>query len=124
MLNGMNLADEKALPALQLLIEGNSLRSTERITGVAINALMKLSGKGWREVRNAHSPSPNPAGPFVLSCVHARFDCLLRGFRNPRARFRHSPSELPFPDTQAKRQIGLPSGSAWAARQVPAFPNA
>src|SRR5947199_6921482 len=28
--------------ALQLLIEGNSLRSTERITGVDINTLMKL----------------------------------------------------------------------------------
>ena len=38
----MNLADEKALLALQLLIEGNSLRSTERITGVDINTLLKL----------------------------------------------------------------------------------
>ena len=38
----MNLADEKALLALQLFIEGNSLRSTERITGVDINTLMKL----------------------------------------------------------------------------------
>jgi transposase-like protein len=38
----MNLADEKALLALQLFVEGNSLRSTERITGVAINTLMKL----------------------------------------------------------------------------------
>ena len=38
----MNLADEKALLALQLFVEGNSLRSTERITGVDINTLMKL----------------------------------------------------------------------------------
>jgi transposase-like protein/IS1 family transposase len=38
----MNLADEKARLALKLLIEGNSLRSTERITGVDINTLMKL----------------------------------------------------------------------------------
>lgn len=41
-LDGMTLADEKALLALQLLIEGNSLSSTERITGVDINTLMKL----------------------------------------------------------------------------------
>jgi transposase-like protein/IS1 family transposase len=42
LIEDMNLADEKALLALQLLIEGNSLRSTERITGVDINTLMKL----------------------------------------------------------------------------------
>jgi transposase-like protein len=42
LIDDMNLADEKALLALQLLIEGNSLRSTERITGVDINTLMKL----------------------------------------------------------------------------------
>ena len=38
----MNLADQKALLALKLMVEGNSLRSTERITGVDINTLMKL----------------------------------------------------------------------------------
>jgi len=38
----MNLADEKVLLALKLMVEGNSLRSTERITGVDINTLMKL----------------------------------------------------------------------------------
>jgi hypothetical protein len=38
----MNLGDEKALLALRLFVEGNSLRSTERITGVDINTLMKL----------------------------------------------------------------------------------
>ena len=32
----------KGLLALQLFVEGNSLRSTERITGVDINTLMKL----------------------------------------------------------------------------------
>jgi transposase-like protein/IS1 family transposase len=42
LIEDMNLADEKALPALQLFVEGNSLRSTERITGVDINTLMKL----------------------------------------------------------------------------------
>ena len=38
----MSLAAEKALLALQLFVEGNSLRSAERITGVDINTLMKL----------------------------------------------------------------------------------
>jgi transposase-like protein len=38
----MNLADEKIVLALRLLIEGKSLRSTARITGVDINTLMKL----------------------------------------------------------------------------------
>jgi transposase-like protein/IS1 family transposase len=42
LIEDMNLADEKALLALQLFVEGNSLRSTERITGVDINTLMKL----------------------------------------------------------------------------------
>jgi transposase-like protein/IS1 family transposase len=42
LISDMILSDEKALLALQLLIEGNSLRSTSRITGVDINTLMKL----------------------------------------------------------------------------------
>src|ERR1039457_763555 len=42
LIEDMNLADKKALLALQLFVEGNSLRSTERITGVDINTLMKL----------------------------------------------------------------------------------
>jgi hypothetical protein len=42
LIEGMNLADEKALLALKLMVDGNSLRRTERITGVEINTLMKL----------------------------------------------------------------------------------
>jgi transposase-like protein/IS1 family transposase len=42
MLDGMNLDDEKALLALQLMVEGNSLRSIQRVTGIDINTLMKL----------------------------------------------------------------------------------
>jgi len=38
----MYIAQEKAALALQLLIEGNSLRSTQRITGLDINTLMSL----------------------------------------------------------------------------------
>jgi transposase-like protein len=50
----MNLADEKALLALQLFVEGNSLRSTERITGVDINTADEALGSRWREVREGH----------------------------------------------------------------------
>ncbi|MGI8741772.1 MAG: IS1 family transposase [Bryobacteraceae bacterium] len=42
MLGDMYVSEEKALLALQLLIEGNSIRSTERITGVDKNTIMKL----------------------------------------------------------------------------------
>jgi transposase-like protein/IS1 family transposase len=42
LLGGMRVDEEKAILALKLLLEGNSLRSTERITGVNINTLMKL----------------------------------------------------------------------------------
>jgi lambda repressor-like predicted transcriptional regulator len=38
----MTVADDKALLALQLLIEGNSIRSTERIAGIDRNTIMKL----------------------------------------------------------------------------------
>ncbi len=39
---GMNISEEKALLALQLLVEGNSIRSTERITNLDRNTIMKL----------------------------------------------------------------------------------
>jgi hypothetical protein len=38
----MYLSEEKALMALQLLIEGNSIRSTMRVTGVDGNTIMKM----------------------------------------------------------------------------------
>jgi transposase-like protein/IS1 family transposase len=41
-LGGMYLPIEKAVHCLNLLLEGCSLRSTERLTGVDINTLMKL----------------------------------------------------------------------------------
>jgi transposase-like protein len=41
-LDSMYLPIEKAVQCIQQLIEGSSLRSTERITGVNINTLMKL----------------------------------------------------------------------------------
>src|SRR5713226_8950133 len=40
-LGEMYVSEEKALLALQLLIEGNSIRSTERITAVDRNTIMK-----------------------------------------------------------------------------------
>jgi transposase-like protein/IS1 family transposase len=41
-LGEMYVSEEKALMALQLLIEGNSIRSTMRITGVDGNTIMKM----------------------------------------------------------------------------------
>jgi IS1 family transposase/transposase-like protein len=41
-LDSMYISQEKAMLALQLLIEGNSLRSTQRITRLDINTLMSL----------------------------------------------------------------------------------
>ncbi len=41
-LGAMNIPQEKACFALQLLIEGNSIRSTERLTGIDRNTIMKL----------------------------------------------------------------------------------
>jgi hypothetical protein len=38
----MTLPEDKALLCLQLLVEGNSLRSIQRITGVHKNTLMNL----------------------------------------------------------------------------------
>jgi transposase-like protein/IS1 family transposase len=41
-LDGMYLPIETAELCIALLVEGNSLRSTERLTGISINTLMKL----------------------------------------------------------------------------------
>ena len=41
-LGEMYIPEEKAILALQLLIEGNSIRSTERITGLDRNTIMKV----------------------------------------------------------------------------------
>jgi transposase-like protein len=46
----------KGLLALQLFVEGNSLRSTERITGVDIKYPHEALGEGGREVRKTHGP--------------------------------------------------------------------
>jgi transposase-like protein/IS1 family transposase len=42
LLGPMTVDEEKALLALQLLVEGNSIRSTERITGIDRNTIMRL----------------------------------------------------------------------------------
>ena len=38
----MTVSEEKALLAIQLLVEGNSIRSTERIVGIDRNTIMRL----------------------------------------------------------------------------------
>ena len=41
-LGEMYVSEEKALLALQMLVEGNSIRSTQRITGIDQNTIMKM----------------------------------------------------------------------------------
>jgi transposase-like protein/IS1 family transposase len=41
-MDSMYISHEKAVLALQLLLEGSSIRSTERITGLDMNTIMKL----------------------------------------------------------------------------------
>jgi transposase-like protein/IS1 family transposase len=41
-LDGSYISQERIVLALRLMVEGNSLRSTERITGLDINTLMKI----------------------------------------------------------------------------------
>ena len=41
-MDSMYISPEKAVLALQLLLEGSSIRSTERITGLDMNTIMKL----------------------------------------------------------------------------------
>ena len=41
-LDSMYISEERAVLALQLLLEGNSIRSTERITGMDRNTIMRL----------------------------------------------------------------------------------
>src|SRR5271157_4154124 len=41
-LGGSYISQERIVLALRLMVEGNSLRATERITGLDINTLMKI----------------------------------------------------------------------------------
>src|SRR5262249_46351504 len=55
LLGNMYLPEEKALTILQLLVEGNSIRSIERITGVekhTILALLSLAGERCEDLMN------------------------------------------------------------------------
>lgn len=56
-LNGMTIPLEKALPVLHLLVEGASVRSAERITGLHRDTILRQSGARWREVRANHGPA-------------------------------------------------------------------
>src|SRR5271155_3289532 len=50
-LDSMYISNEKATLALQLLLEGNSLRSTQRITGLDVNTVMSLLLKAGERCR-------------------------------------------------------------------------
>ena len=41
-LDGSYISQDRIVLALHLMVEGNSLRSTERVTGLDINTLMKI----------------------------------------------------------------------------------
>jgi transposase-like protein len=55
-LEGMTTPQDKALLALRLLVEGCSIRSIERTTGIAPRYHRQTARAGWREVREAHGP--------------------------------------------------------------------
>jgi transposase-like protein len=53
-LGEMYISEEKALLAMQLIVEGNSIRSTMRITGLDQNTIMKAPRAGWGALREGH----------------------------------------------------------------------
>jgi transposase-like protein/IS1 family transposase len=48
-LDGSYISQERIVLALRLMVEGNSLRSTERVTGLDINTLMKILVKAGQK---------------------------------------------------------------------------
>lgn len=52
----MTLPAEKVLAILNLFIEGTSVRSTARLTGVHREHDFEGPGSGWREVRKVDGP--------------------------------------------------------------------
>jgi transposase-like protein len=65
-LDSMYIRQDRACLALQLLLEGNSLRSTQRITGLDVNTIMALLVKAGErcqslmdaKLRNLHGAHP------------------------------------------------------------------
>jgi transposase-like protein/IS1 family transposase len=92
-LDSMYISSEKATLALQLLLEGNSLRSTQRITGLDINTIMTLLlksgercqklmderiGKKRRNVRDGDSPELGDQWVYVAIDAETK---LIPSFR-------------------------------------------
>jgi hypothetical protein len=51
----MYITNEKAALTLRLLVEGNSIRSTERITGMDRNTILSLLVKKWDNLEAAYN---------------------------------------------------------------------
>ena len=64
-LGNMTLAMDKALMCMRLLVEGNSIRSIERITGVEKSTVLSLLETVGGEVRSV-------ARPFDSRCLGQR----------------------------------------------------
>jgi len=67
-LDSMYISQEKATLALQLLLEGNSIRSTERITGLDQNTIMTLLVKAGERARNLMQAKMKNISPRYLEC--------------------------------------------------------
>jgi transposase-like protein/IS1 family transposase len=78
LLGKMRLPEDKALIVLQLLVEGMSIRSIERITGIGKNTVLRLlvfAGERCEELMNRHLR--------LVKCVDLQFDeiwtyCLMK----------------------------------------------
>jgi transposase-like protein len=88
----MTVSEEKGLLALQLLLEGNSIRSTERIVGIDRNTIMRLLVvAGQRAAHLLHTRVQNvPVEHLELDEVWAYVGCHQKYVRpddeNPRQR--------------------------------------
>src|ERR1039457_133906 len=84
-LDSMYISSEKAILALQLLVEGNSLRSTQRITGLDVNTIMTLLLKaGERCARLMDERMRNLSSGYFSSFENICFFCQQQRRRDDR----------------------------------------
>jgi transposase-like protein/IS1 family transposase len=67
-LDSMYISQEKAALALQLLLEGNSIRSTQRITGLDQNTVMTLLVKAGERAQRLMDDRMRNLSPQYLEC--------------------------------------------------------
>ncbi len=86
LLGRMRLADEKAIPCLQLLVEGTSIRSIERITGVHRDTVMKLLVEAGRQCQALRDRSLSGVKPTRLEFDEIWDLCEEKAEANPAQR--------------------------------------